>query len=843
MVDNSRVKEELDNIFDKLNNMSNTRELANIIWQHSLGLFRVLSSRDYSWNLYVDDDIRDTINRIYNRLDTDLENDIINIYDEVNQQYNDARTGTAWKLQRDTANQDWNNLNRVARVPVGTAIGTAVGWVTKSANLQRRFNEYDQINQHIQWFDSNFTINDDLNINVRNLNGTAVGWEINLGWWQTVAVARNPDYEICDSEWNRIKTWTNEYKITQWWVDYTLTIRWNGGATRYELLDVSPKDKVPQTLELSINASCKDVLPGLNVVHNTKFKLNLSKTNVTATLNTPNSREMAFDAYNSAGHPILNTFNKHINYYSKLDNWGELKNMKALKEIFRMCWGTSYDSLSQSQKLSFYKLLCKKWYFEAILQTWWTIGDPTHRFDKFKNRFIDNNRERNRDKNIISSNDTYRTFITDHIEEKCEEYVSSMISEHLSGSTIDAELLNFVNRLTSNKTSSARNAADALKGKEHKMKKNYLWFLSGSREEKHRQKVKMFSGGSGWEEIVYDMSLSVTSSDSIEINVSIGNETIDKSFWDPRELVTYILNEKQKIKEEKVRSHIWFNIYKSFIEMAQKRNIPLTYRYKKNKIRKLSVENWQIVIKELQFSSRNRGINEVQVFDEKSFNIENWSFKKAISKLSRHFNMCMSNLERKYSEWIKDLKIKLGKRYSPIIQRFSSSKYNFNFNKTINCRWKDIFIKFENNVFTVRMKVWDEDTISTFEEKNLWKLLNSKKWWVKVFEGMERDIIACFFRNIMKGFEAVDKIKNSYFWVKDDSWNIYIRYPNGSFWCIYKEKLKLNPIKWRKEWLINLKKLHKLSGSVDKLTPSETEELLRDPLIMSRFIKAMNKRI
>ena len=75
------------------------------------------------------------------------------------------------------------------------------------------------------------------------------------------------------------------------------------------------------------------------------------------------------------------------------------------------------------------------------------------------------------------------------------------------------------------------------------------------------------------------MFLKVTWKNSIEVEIKIDgtNEVIKQKAWQPSTLVRKIMRD-QKIKHGKVRAHIGFNIYKSIIQMAQEKNISLTYR-------------------------------------------------------------------------------------------------------------------------------------------------------------------------------------------------------------------------------------------------------------------------
>ena len=117
---------------------------------------------------------------------------------------------------------------------------------------------------------------------------------------------------------------------------------------------------------------------------------------------------------------------------------------------------------------------------------------------------------------------------------------------------------------------------------------------------------------------------------------------------------------------------------------------------------------------------------------------------------------------------------------------------------------------------------------------------------------MERDIVEWVYSSLVDSLRKNAKVARSSFWVRDDiTWNMYILDEDGEFWVIAREDFKWrnkvkNPIRWRFRWM-------KKSGALKKkrldavwwepLKESEKRELLKNPFLMQKLVKAMNRRM
>ena len=173
---------------------------------------------------------------------------------------------------------------------------------------------------------------------------------------------------------------------------------------------------------------------------------------------------------------------------------------------------------------------------------------------------------------------------------------------------------------------------------------------------------------------------------------------------------------------------------------------------------------------------------------------------------------------------------------------------NFDFNKTVNSHWKNIRIDFRRNKFTIDMD-WLKKPLKS---RDLWKILNHRQWRVRVFDGMERDILEWVYSSLINALRQNAKVARTNFGVRDDiTWNMYILDEDGKFWVIAREDFKgdnkvKNPMRWpfrrwKKKWSLKKKRLDRTARR--PLNPDEEKELLKNPFLMQRLVKAMNRRM
>ena len=898
MADNTAAKSHLRTLESRLSDMRDLNGLSTIVHQASLDLANVLW---WGKNLFVDDDVRASINLIVNRLDNGwwIQTDLDAQYRSISANYTAAPAWNPWNTIRNNMSSEWLELER--KDITHNAWSVAWAWATnRTTAMVSRHNEYNRIKTYIDWFNAIFTPWD-LNINVN-----APTWTMNLTGWNTTpfpAWDPQPRYEICDSDWNSIKSWSG-YKVRIWWTEHTLSwITWNNATKTYDFSGLTiypPLATYPQTIDLSVSAVCSWITNWINVVHNKKFKLTLN--DGTARVNTVPLRDAAFDDYETSGwrHAISEQLNTKINVKNDDPEIGKnILERKAIETALKYKWGTKYDTLSDKQKRLFYERVCRVWFFAPVYAAWWVIDTGTARYNKMKARFIHGNRPRNSDKSVISSASAYKTYIHSHLDEKCDEYILTTLQTYLQedarNTALKAELSKFLQEIDNNKLDNDHVNTDIhrdLNHKKYKMKKgpaslfhprdvNYMRFLSGSSTSLKNQKVNIYSNIDNPEPVEYDMNLSVSWKNNIEVEIKIKwtDEVIKQKSSQPATLVRKIMRE-QRIKHGKVRAHIWFNIYKSVIRMAQDKNISLTYRgmewkmrwnrlHKSQETRKIILDSgWNIVIKQINNLTSTDTEKDIFVFDQNSFlNVNefdagqtNWRLREWLETLWYHFNMAMNHLHKQYRKATERrvCKILYSRNtmwlptcfwLSPIKKILNAKTVtDFDFSTTVNSNWKNIKIDFQKSKFTINMD-WLKKPLKW---RDLWRILNHREWKVRVFDGMERDIVEWVYSSLVDNLRKNAKIARTNFWVRDDiTWNMYVLDEDGKFWVIAKEDFKWknkvkNPIKWRfrgrkKSWTLKKKRLDEVSWR--PLEEWEKKELLKNPFLMQKFVKAMNRRM
>ncbi len=278
---------------------------------------------------------------------------------------------------------------------------------------------------------------------------------------------------------------------------------------------------------------------------------------------------------------------------------------------------------------------------------------------------------------------------------------------------------------------------------------------------------------------------------------------------------------------------------------------------------------------------------------------DNRKLRVGIDKLMGHFNLAMNELyyqKRQATErrWMglrrshNTAQFPVSFRTSPIKKICNIRRnMNFGFTTSINSNGKTAAIELKKNRFTIQMAGLKKPITG----KDLWKLLRYRVGGVRIFDGMERDICMGVYKNLIEKMRTNTKIARTSFGVKDPlTGKIYILDEEGKFWYITAEEAeRRNPIKKRnagkiiKKWMIMggllawgvltwgiistwLLGLGIVNGvglwtyvwdhrgkkfGVVKTLPewmmmcddSETREIMKNPFLMGRFIKAMNDKL
>jgi hypothetical protein len=257
----------------------------------------------------------------------------------------------------------------------------------------------------------------------------------------------------------------------------------------------------------------------------------------------------------------------------------------------------------------------------------------------------------------------------------------------------------------------------------------------------------------------------------------------------------------------------------------------------------------------------NRRITEV-LFDYQLFEntnqfdnlYDNRSLRTWIDYLMDHFNYAMNSLHTQYRQaterrrlwlrrWQTRMTLPTSFRLSPIkkIMNFRTTT-NFDFTTNVNSNWKNISISFKKNKFTFNMD-WLKKPISF---RSLWNLLNYRKWWVRIFDGLEREICEKIYETLINKMRENTKISRTSFGVRDcTTGRIYVLDEDGKFWYVnaeyantHRDIIRRWRLSGREYWVVPRPPAGRLMCN-----ESETKELYKNPFIMWRLIKTMNNRM
>ena len=870
MVDNNAAKSHLNNVETTLNNLDNVSNINTVIAARSLDLFRNLTSN----NFFVDKSAKDAVESIMNRLNTTLISDANTKFTELE---NERAALPAWPASATRRAEIGSECSKLRRI--------VTAWWLATTNVSDRFNEYLNLYNCSNLFDLDTNLWD---LDINTAWGGARTISLSPFWTGSILPSYNrisPKYSLCDETWNVIRPHWWSYKINIWWVEYTIWgIRFTWWILDCTAITITPAlQSSPQEIVLSINASYDNVLRDVNVVCNKKFKLKLN--DWTFPLDAW-QRNIQFENYNTAlpiWHKILDTIETEFttNRYKVERN--------VLEKILKKNWWTKYDTLNPKQKEDFYQMIRKQivwWisYFDNIYNIE-NLNIPTDRYNWFKTRFTADWKEWNKWDNIKESAN-YITYIHNTVTEKIDDFLSDKLSHFmwtLSEETrLKSELTKFLDKIEKNKLDDDLNNRinTDISSEGHRMDKwprslihnrdtNYMRFFSGSSTNLKWETVDIHTNTSpdsidNPEPVKYDLDLKVTGKNNISVDIKIEwtNEVISHKSWEPSALVRKIMRD-QRIKYGKVRAHIWYNIYKSMINLAKEKNISLQYRDSSDHTRFIDIENWNIIVRQVDnLTTLNKEDWEI-IFDQDKFvnmNIfdesgNNWALRQWLDVMGIHFNLAMNALHKQYRQWTERRLLWLIRSkntfnlptsfwHSPIKKILNMrNNLNFDFSTNINSGWKGINVEFKKNKFTINMD-WLKKSVSSID---LWKILNHRENKIRVFDGKERDILEWIYVSLISKLRENSKVNRTDFGVVDNiTWNMYVLDQDWEFWMITKEDLETywNPIKWsfgKESWSLSQANLSWLT--VRKLNNEQTKELLRNPFLMQRLIKTMNHRM
>lgn len=524
------------------------------------------------------------------------------------------------------------------------------------------------------------------------------------------------------------------------------------------------------------------------------------------------------------------------------------------------------------------------------------------KYSDFENWFIDNARSRNKDNSIIRSQWTYKTYISNNLPDRINEFISGELDKFLQRNAKNTKLkwrlTEFMNNIEDNKLDDNLNKRVSSKIRSKKNQKlyemerwprspfhnrdaNYMRFFSWSSTELSNQTVNIYTKLWEAEPVNYDLRMNISWKNNIDVEIKLDwkKDPIHLSSGEPTALVRRVLREQQ-IKYWKVRAHIWYSIYKAMIQLAKEKYFSLQYR-EKDWTRFIDLDWDNIVVRRVKNLTTESTEEDILTFNQEKFEntnefgwAMNYSLEKWLLEIWKHFNYAMNHIHKQYRRWVEKRfgtlvnsknRMRLPRSFwlSPIKKILNmKNTTNFEFETTVESNWKIIDISFAKNKFTFDME-WLEKPI---ESKDLWKILNKRQNKTRIFDWMERDIVEWIYVALVNSLRENAKIANTDFWVKDDiTWNMFVLNKDGRFGMIPKEDLnskigawnpmtwigRINilwvPINWRRNrkkfWVLNKQRLDRSSMTLFEQWSAEEKELLRNPFLMQRLIKAMNRRM
>ena len=603
-------------------------------------------------------------------------------------------------------------------------------------------------------------------------------------------------------------------------------------------------------------------------------------------LNSQAARATEVDAYNNAG-----TGNVISNAMNRLSATNLAK--REREAIFRAISkndGPKFDKLNAEQKEDMYQNIRK------IINppNWASPLIPIVNFDynNFKNWVTGDKHPSNTPENIINSM-AYRNYINNNLEILIPEFFAKQMDiqfiDNINRNTfLKSEVTRYLSEIEKQKVDTNVhqdvlwdiNAVDEMEntrrfGKLGRRDVNYLRFFVGqdSKVDIKDQTVNITTNNrpedlNNPEPVKYDMSMEVSGKQQILANIKIGkNKEIKLKAGDPAAMVRTILK-CEDIQYGKVRAHVVYNLIKWFIDTAKKKDISLTYRDPgTGDMMVIKMDGKNIVLEQQDDHTNAWGThrrNTTVLFDHQYFENtntfdstrgdENRKLRVGIDKMMWHFNFAMNELHYQYRQaserrrmglrrWETRMTLPTSFWLSPIkkiINLNTTTKFDFSTNAQAN--GKSVNIEFKNNKFTLNIAGLKKPIAS----RTLGKLLRHRQWWVRVFDGLEREICGKVYEELIKKMRENSKVARTNFWVKDYiTGRTYILDSDGQLGYINAEQAANDPEMIRK-WRLSKREY----GIVDNppagrhmCDETEIREVFKNPFLMGRLIKTMNNRM
>jgi len=876
MVDNTRAKTKLDSAMTTLEEKSKAyvKNIERLVQHKAYELVNCLTNN----NLFVDNELRTKLTQLR---------------DTTNHLVADLNTEKASVPAGDPTMGTYNDL-------------TATAWA-RHDNIEDRKNEFQNLTDLANNFDLDYTLGD---LTCKLSDTTAQNIDLNP---IRVTWAPIPNYNLCDENWRALKdwmeAWEHYYEMNIWWRTvrvFWISFVWN--RLQFTNLRTNPTGvNLSSPIKLSVNAWYTSTVPTINTVKvscNKTFNLNLKEASIDVT-----DRRDEANLYESAG--WLNVITNHLNQvFSE-------KEAKLVRDAIAVAVTRTnspiFNSLSDEQKEDFYQRMLAPWiaidWVPVLTWTDWrewlrAVLESYVQFNDFREWFISDDRDWNKDSTNTKSRTTYAQYIHDHFRDEVSHYFEDRLNTCLKDARAErflkTQVSNYLWEIDRNKRDdpALRNTVEnTLNSDNAKMAKkwwkrlfankdsNFMRFFSGAHKEIKDQEVNISTTTpttpiDKWP-IKYDMALDVQGNNKLEVEIKINWEdsiSLQSWDWDPSTLAKRILREPS-IKNYKARVHMVYTMYKGLLELAKEKNMKLEYFDDASScMRELTLaSNGNIVLNEVNYwTTPPYARTSTTLFDQQWFKDTNkfndntvWtaidplrhkSLQKWVEELSVHFAHAMNRLHDNYRAWVKrniwkmmwlesTTALPTSIWLSPI-KKLLNIKNNTNFDFTTSVWDTQIALKW--NTFTINNPRLEKPLVT----RDLWKALYKRVNKVRVFDWQERDIVEAVYSNLVNKMRENSKIQRTNFGVIDDvTGHMYILDDTGKFWRINRDALNWTNIIHRKWWWLKWTDAGVINSNVlrwswsslwyayHKLTKDEEKEMLKNPLIMQWFVKAMNRRM
>jgi hypothetical protein len=713
-------------------------------------------------------------------------------------------------------------------------------------------------------------------------------------------------YLICNSQTGEPtpNTW-GEFEVT---TDggQTIKLKWiqiTGNNIEFNNIQVDPMTGLnfPINLRLAVRGRIQDPVTGMNMDH---FK------NLDITINQPNfnqaARQNEVNAYNNSwrGHIIEQSLTaNHDILMAKLER-------EAFYRWLEKADGPKFNKLTPEQKEDLYQEVRNMYRTTVGRPRTWTQFTRAANLANMNNfsngplsflQWITWEKHESNKPEFTKNAIAYRDYIHNNLEEQLKKYFEwrfdEVFSKNADGNTyLKTQLTNYLTDIEHQKTDNNVHQnilgdIDDVDRMENRRKHtidvwgrtygiwrrdvNYLRFFAGkdSNIEIKNQTVNIATNNrpedlNNSEPVKYDMNMEISGKQQIGVNIKIDKQKeIKLKAGDPAAMVRTIL-QCEAIQHGKVRAHIVYNVIKWFIQASKKKDISLTYRDPGTGDMMVIKMDGDNIVLEQQDNQTNYGgthrRNTTILFDYKYFENsnsfdatrgnENRRLRIGIDRLMGHFNFAMNELHYQYRQaterrwlglrrWTTRMTLPSSFFLSPIKKIINlRTTTKFDFSTTAQSNGKSISIQCIKNKFTLNMDGLKKPVSS----RTFGKLLRHREWWVRIFDGMERDICGKIYEELIKKMRENTKIARTNFWVKDCiTGRTYILDSDGQLWYITAEQAASD------QNMIRKGRLSKREYGIINNPPagrtmcdeSETREVMKNPFLMGRLIKTMNNRM